>query len=236
MLKNIFTLILAFCLSSIFAQDKFLSIKQVSTYSQSDRYIPDRNVQSSSNFSNKASRLDLGLYSIGIQRIKDRKLQEFSVMPMNFSYSSYETSYKDSIQHQIVDGGRLSNYSFFTDYKYSYILREQSKKFLPFAGLGAMFYYQYEKYSPRVSNMFVRDVHDLEFNLLANIGFLYRISDQLYFSMQIPFILYQFNVCFDKESNPLLRVSDLTTTTTEHNLLPNKYFLMMGFSYKYASK
>jgi len=232
MIRLILILTIVFLVSSSFAQERLLNISQISIYDEYNKYISDRNIQISSKVSNISSNIDMGLFSIGLQRIKNNFIREISIMPLHFSTSNYETVYKDTSYSQIIAGGQQLKYRFFTDYKYSYILRDKSKKNLPFVGIGSMFYYQFESYNPRISNMFPRKINYFELNMFANIGFMQKITKDIYLIMQIPVILYNVNMSIDNISNPTLPEALRTSTTFDNSFLPKRYLLMIGLNYK----
>lgn len=232
MVRFISILIIVFSVSCSFAQEKYINISQISIYDEYNNYIADRNVQSSPKISNVSKNIDMGLFSVGFQRRKNNFIQELSVMPMHFSILSYETVYKDTNYCQIIEGGNLLKYRFFMDYKYSYVLRDISKKFLPFIGLGTMFYYQSENYNPKVSIMFPRKINYFELNLFANIGFEYKLVESLYLTMQIPINICNVNMSIDEVLNPSLTEELRTSTDFENMFLPKRYLLMIGFNYK----
>jgi len=157
-------------------------------------------------------------------------------MPYDFNSTTFETTYRDSIYYQIVAGGRYSKYRFFMDYKYSLLLRNKEKHFLPFLGLGVMFYYQYEHYLPRVSNDFQRSLNHFELDFLINCGFIQKLTDNIHLTFQIPINIYSLSLSSKKIQNPTLPEALRTTTTFDNDFLSERYLIMIGISYMISNK
>lgn len=222
--------IILFAFQTSYSQEKFLFANQVSMYEQFDTYIGSRLSQLNKAYSSNSFYLDFNLFAFGYRKWNTKTMHEFTIMPLDFNFQRGVTFHNTSLEYP-VDGFDEYKYRFFTDYKYSFFLRKKDKKFIPFAGMGLMYYFLHNRFNPKVSNMFPRIISLNEINVFFNIGFIRKITESIHFTCQIPIILSYFNLTIDTNENPQLPAKMRTSNTFDIGFLPKRYFLMMGFNF-----
>ena len=177
------TIILFIFFSSIycFSQEHIIFAHQNTIYEKHNEYVGESENQPNFDDINSNSHLfSMGMFTINYSKIKNRFFQEYTLMPFFIQQKYYEKIYDDGSYVQVVDGYNYLNIRTHLSYKFSIFLRNTKKNFLPYIGIGSRIYWNHESYYPIISRHYPRKFNYYGHLLLANIGFIYRITDYMY--------------------------------------------------------
>lgn len=222
---------LLFALQS-FSQEHYFNVSNISMYHALDSYIEDQNIANPL-FESKAYTITNSMLALGYTRTNGRFSQEISLMPLKYQYSNSELAFHyDNGGFQIYGGEELYQFKSMLDYKISYLLRASSKRFVPSFGLGGLFFNEYQNFSPKVSNRFARQINFFAFFVQANLGMSIKLMDRLKLNIQIPIMLFETSILWQKNDNQTYKESDRSIRNNTNQFLPHFYQLRLGLSYR----
>lgn len=215
-----------------YSQEHYFNVSNISMYHQLDTYIEDQNIldpmHESSSFEITNSML-----ALGYTRTNGRFSQEITLMPLKYEYSNSELAFHyDNGGYQIYAGEELYQFKSMLDHKFSFLLRASSNRFVPSLGLGGLLFNEYQNFSPKVSNRFARQINYFAFFVQANLGMSIKLMDRLKLNIQIPIMLFETSILWQKNDNQTYRESDRSFSNKTNQFMPHFYQLRLGLSYR----
>jgi len=226
--KKFRLLIFVFLINNIatFGQERFLFLNQHIIYEKYEKGVRDgESIQQNNN----STLFEKGIISITYSKLKDHSFTEYTFMPFHIRNDNYSGYNK---QGYMIDGYTLFEISSNLTFSFSYIFKDNSKKFRPYLGVGTGFFFKYQDYMPNIAIHFPRIFTKYSFRAFLNIGFKYKIYNRLFLNFQIPFNILDYNILYDKILNPTIDINDRTVKYDTFSFLPSLYLLKIGIGFK----
>lgn len=232
MKKELILILSLFFVLNVSAQEHYFNLSNVSMFHQLDSYIEDQNI-SNPLYESKSYTITNSMLALGYTRKNGRFSQEITLMPLKYEYSNSELAFHyDNGGYQIYAGEELYQFKSMLDYKFSFLLRASSKRFVPSLGFGGLLFNEYQNFSPKVSNRFKRQNNYLAFFAQANLGMSIKLMDRLKLNIQIPIMLFESSILWQKNDNQTYKESDRSISNKTNQFLPHFYQLRLGLSYQ----
>jgi len=226
--KKFRLLFFVFLINSIatFGQERFLFLNQHIIYEEYEKGVRDgESIQQNNN----STLFEKGIISVTYSKLKDHSFTEYTFMPFHIR-NDYYSGYNK--QGYMIDGYTLFEISSNLTYSFSYIFKDNSKKFRPYLGVGTGFFFKYQDYMPHITIHFPRIFTKYSFRAFLNIGFKYKICNRLFLNFQIPFNILDYNILYDKILNPTIDINDRTVKYDTFSFLPSLYLLKIGIGFE----
>jgi hypothetical protein len=108
-------------------------------------------------------------------------------------------------------------------FRYEYIVnfkKSETRKLVPSIGFGGSPYYRLYKYQPEVSSEFPASQQDVGLSVFVTPRLNYYLSSRIFFDINIPVCLFDFNYQINKQDNPELEVSLRTSSEINIDMFP----------------
>jgi hypothetical protein len=108
-------------------------------------------------------------------------------------------------------------------FRYEYIMnfrKSGSQKLIPSLGVGGNPYYRLYKYQPKVSSEFPASQQDIGLCIFSAPRLTYYMSSRIFFDINIPVCIFDFNYLVNKQENPELELSERTTAEINIDMFP----------------
>jgi len=108
-------------------------------------------------------------------------------------------------------------------FRYEYIVnfkKSETRKLVPSVGVGGNPYYRLYKYQPKVSSEFPASQQDIGLGIFVAPRLTYYMSSRIFFDINIPVCLFDFNFLVNKQDNPFLELSERTTSEFNIDMFP----------------
>jgi hypothetical protein len=120
-------------------------------------------------------------------------------------------------------------------FRYEYIMnfrKSGTHKLVPSVGVGGNPYYRLYKFQPRVSSEFPASQQDVGLGIFVAPRLTYYLSSRIFFDINIPVCLFDFNYLVNKQDNPELEISERTTTEINIDMFPRIFSGRIGVGMK----
>lgn len=108
-------------------------------------------------------------------------------------------------------------------FRYEYIVnfkKSETRKLVPSIGFGGSPYYRLYKYQPKVSSEFPSSQQDIGLSVFVIPRLTYYMSSRIFFDLNIPVCIFDFNFLVNKQDNPFLELSERTTSEFNIDMFP----------------
>jgi hypothetical protein len=119
--------------------------------------------------------------------------------------------------------------------RYEYIVnfkKSDTRKLVPSIGFGGSPYYRLYKYQPKVSSEFPSSQQDIGLAVLVTPRLTYYMSSRIFFDINIPVCVFDFNYLVNNQDNPELELSQRTTSEINIDMFPKAFSGRVGIGVK----
>jgi hypothetical protein len=120
-------------------------------------------------------------------------------------------------------------------FRYEYIVnfkKSETRKLVPSMGFGGGPYYRLYKYQPKVSSEFPSSQQDIGLGVFVTPRLTYYMTSRIFFDVNIPVCLFDFNYLVNKQDNPELELSERTTSEINIDMFPKNLSGRFGIGLK----
>jgi hypothetical protein len=120
-------------------------------------------------------------------------------------------------------------------FRYEYIVnfkKSETRKLVPSVGFGGMPYYRLYKYQPKVSSEIPASQQDIGLGVFVTPRLTYFMSSRIFFDINIPVCLFDFNYLVNKQDNPELELSERTASEFNIDMFPGIFSGRVGIGLK----
>jgi len=121
------------------------------------------------------------------------------------------------------------------EFRYEYIVnfkKSESRELVPSVGFGGSPYYRVYKYQPKLSSEFPASQQDIGLGVFITPRLTYYMSSRLFFDINIPVCLLDFNYLVNKQDNPEVELSERTTSEINIEMFPAIFSGRVGIGLK----
>jgi hypothetical protein len=165
---------------------------------------------------------------------KNGNTHEIELNRLELSFNSEKDELLDTLNSTIIGGQEISNFNFSFRYEYTPATKKSRlNKYGTFSvGCGM------QPYLFNLKTISLISTNYPESNTMIGVSgyiaprYTYKLSEKLYFDINLPFILIDFNVIARKIDDPTKTKSERKTISENFELLPMNYNLRIGLAYR----
>ncbi len=237
----LFIFLIIYCSNISASSDSTKKVRNFKIYVNSKYYEPeDIYTQNGYTYTTDGYDFKFGNISLALETKKRKKIShEFELMPFSFEVNQTKTTItKEEIGYNDLTGGSTTiSYEASLRYQFNYyILHNNDSKLRPYIGFSTRFYYSSILNKPLTSSAFRSRTtfFYLPVELLPSLDI--RLSEKMYFNINIPIELNRFKIGYEKIDDPQLPEKLRSTTTPRGVLLPKIFHLRFGLCYVLNNK
>jgi hypothetical protein len=229
--------LLVLCLLSFgaFAQQNTSTIK-IKLYNQSSFVKNERNYRAATNINLKTEK-KINIFSPKFAiayTAKNGNTHELEINRFELNFNSEKDEPLDSLNSNIVGGQEVNNLNFSFRYEYTPASKKsrQNKKSMFSVSYGVQPYVYNRKTIPLITTNFPESNTQIGASGYIAPRFTYQLSEKLFFDVNLPFNLIDFNFTAIEIEDPTKIKSQRNTYSTNFNTLPMNYNLRIGLAYR----
>jgi hypothetical protein len=163
----------------------------------------------------------------------DRNFHELELTSFVLGKLSTQTASISSNSYHITAGSNVIT----TDIalRYEYIInfnKSETRKLVPSIGFGGSPYYKLYKYQPKIASEIPWSQQDIGLSIFVTPRLTYYMSSRIFFDVNIPVCLFDFNYLISHQDNPFLELSERTSSEINIDMFPKVYSGRIGIGLK----
>jgi len=214
---------------------KYLKVFLNGKYAQYENHIAYGYLPQHNSFYSDNVDFSLGFLSISCEKyFKNGNSHEIELLPFSFNYKKDDSYFYDSTLHYFRSRDNSAKvFSFETNLRYQYNLKFNKKSkgnFKPYFGFSSSLFYYFKSTKPLNGYFYNTNVSQIGLGLSVIPSISYKIANNLYLDLNIPFRF--FDIVFEKTKidNPPEPKDHKITKNIELVEFPKKYYLRIGLT------
>ena len=165
---------------------------------------------------------------------KNGNTHELELNRFDLSFNSEKDELLDTINSNIIGGQEISSFNFSFRYEYTPATKKSrlNKKGVFSVSYGLQPFVYNKKTIPLITTNFPDSYTQIGASGYIAPRFIYQLSEKLFFDVNLPFNLIDFNFTATEIEDPTKSKSQRNTYSTNFNMLPMNYNLRIGLAYR----